>query len=130
VEPIHQREVPERTPAIEAALGEGCAQPVQLLGSPWRWKRGMAKVMAEIEVGVFDEHRMMEAEGDRCDAEPKRRQSVEPAGQVSADVADGDRDRRLAAILGRTQNRHGHAVHGLLRQFQGEKQVVQTAQTL
>jgi len=128
VESIDHREPPEWVAPVERPLGEGGVEPVQLIRPAGRRQGRLFEMAIELELRVFDQHWMVEPQGDPLEARPELGKFVQPGGHVTAKVVHRHRDRHPAGTPRRPQDGQGHRMHGLQGRLQGEKPGVHATQ--
>ncbi len=93
VQPMDQDELPERVAPVKCLLCEPGAVAVQLIGRSRCWQDVLAKVKAQIEGLVLDEHRLVQPEGHRLDPPSQGWQLIQARGHVKAHIGQVERDR-------------------------------------
>ena len=100
-------QLPERAAAVELVAGDVGDQLAELPRAARSGHGDPSHVVVEVEVGVFDPHRVVQPEGHLGQAAPERRQQVQALAQHLLDPLE-----RVAALDGgRVEHRDLERVH-------------------
>jgi hypothetical protein len=77
-EPLHEPQLPERSAAVERLGEDPAGQPLELGLAARPGQRGMAHVVAHVEVGIVDPHGPSLVEGDEREPLAIARYEVQP----------------------------------------------------
>jgi hypothetical protein len=122
-ETVDQSDPPQRTAAVQAPGDESATGGIELF-QPARLRQDcMAEMRCEVKVRILDQHRVSQAEGDRNESPPERRELVKSVGEVPAQILQGERDAGA-----RPEQPQGDTLHWLFGQLHMEEDPVQTAE--
>ena len=126
LETLDDPQLPQRAAAVERAPGDLGRQLGELVEAAGSRQRGPPDVVVEIEVGILDPHRVMQAERDLDHAPAERLEARESVG----DELPHRLDREAAGNVGGVEDHRRHDVHVRRRGFEREEGGVETGQPL
>ena len=126
LEPVDEPHLPERVAAVERDGDEVADQLVELGHGAGLGHRDVAHVEGEVEVGVLDPHRVVEAEGHLDEPAPEGRREVEALLVQLAEAVE----REAAGRGGRVEHEEAGDVHRRRRGLHVQERGVETGESL
>ena len=126
LETLDQIQLPERAGTIQRSCVDPRHQLRQLSAIARRWHGDVTDVEIEIELGVLDPVRVIEAEGNGHEFAAKRREQVDPAGDERSERLEVESIRGR----GRVQDDHAGDVTVLGRRLEVEEAGVESGELL
>jgi hypothetical protein len=110
-EPVDQGRLPQGMSLVQVSFGDPGEQGVQGGGVTGGRNPFVTKVEGEVEIGIVDHDRMVEAQRHPHHPPPERRKLIEAILQVGSQIIEGHR-----CAVGGSQHTDRHGVHGLTGQ--------------
>ncbi len=125
LQPVDQVHLPQRPRPVERPAKDPRHLLPQLLVRRRRRQRDLAHVVLEVEVGIVDPIRIVQAQRHRLEPPPERRQQRKPLGQHVVDVGQFEPPVRSSARI-----EHGERAHmpALPRRLQRQKLRIEPGQ--